>query len=221
MGKLVHEQAKVKGHSIVAVIDSKTRMSDPSTIQSISLCDVCIDFSTPHAVLENVKTLASLKKNMVVGTTGWNDDSEEIQHIVNTSAIGFLHAPNFSLGIALFLKVIEQTAALMAPFGQYEVAGTEIHHSTKLDSPSGTAKAIECRLNHHKQHSPVAFSSIRVGHVPGIHSVMYDSPADTITLTHTARSREGFAQGAITAAEWLEGKKGMYTLDDLLRGTLS
>lgn len=206
MGKLVHKVAEEKGHSIVAVIDSKTS-------GSIAEADVCIDFSVPNAVVKNVELAASLGKNIVVGTTGWHEEMEAIRNIVNRSSIGLLHAPNFSLGIALFLKMIEQTAGLMAPFNQYGVAGIEMHHETKLDAPSGTAKAIASRLK-----QPVEFSSVRVGHIPGTHSVIYDCPVDTITLTHTARNREGFAEGAITAAEWLEGKKGIFTLDDLIKG---
>jgi 4-hydroxy-tetrahydrodipicolinate reductase len=208
MGKLVHNVAQARNHSIVSMIDSKTSCST----ELLKQADVCIDFSTPQAVLKHVKLAASLKKNIVIGTTGWHEELKEVNDIVRESSIGLLHAPNFSLGIALFLKIIEQTAKVMSPFGQYEVGGIEMHHAEKKDSPSGTAKAIESRLN-----QPITFSTVRVGHIPGTHSVIYDSPADSITLTHTARSREGFAEGAIRAAEWVEGKKGIFTLDDLLR----
>lgn len=218
MGRLIHHLATIKGHSIVAVIHSKTSFSDTKTIELINEADICIDFSIPEVVLTNVKWIASLKTNIVMGTTGWHDDFEEIKQIVDASDIGFLHAPNFSLGIALFLKMVEQTAELITPFKQYDIAGIEMHHREKLDSPSGTAKAIENRLNSLRLNAPTKFSSVRAGYMPGTHSVIYDSQVDSITLTHTARSREGFAEGAITAAEWLEGKQGMFTLDDLMKG---
>ena len=218
IGKLIHKLAKDRGFEVVATIDSKSSLA--ALKSSINQADICIDFSTPHAVLENVKYLALLKKDIIMGTTGWHEHLPEIQSIVNESKIGFLHSPNFSLGVALFLKVIEQTAELMASFDQYEAAGIEVHHSKKLDSPSGTAKALQARLNTHAGKA-VAFTSVRVGDTPGTHSVIYDSPADTITLTHAARNREGFAHGALTAAQWLKGKKGVFILDDLLKEKLT
>lgn len=218
MGKMIHTLAKDRGFEVVATIDSKSLLAAHRS--ALSTADLCIDFSTPNAVLENVKFLASLKKDIVMGTTGWHEHLPEIQNIVNESKIGFLHSPNFSIGVSLFLKVIEQTALLMASFNQYEAAGIEVHHSKKLDSPSGTAKAIETKLNSHTN-KPVTFTSVRVGDVPGTHSVIYDSPADTITLTHAARNREGFAHGALTAAHWLKGKQGIFTLDDLLKEKLA
>ncbi|HEV8051771.1 MAG TPA: dihydrodipicolinate reductase C-terminal domain-containing protein [Parachlamydiaceae bacterium] len=217
IGKLINELAIVKGYPVVAIMDSKYPLAAAKT--TLCQADVCIDFSTPHAVLENVKFLTSIKKDIVMGTTGWHEHLPEIKKLVEESKIGFLHSPNFSLGIALFLRIIEQTAGLMGSFEQYQAAGIEVHHSKKLDSPSGTAKAIESRLNCHAGKA-VAFTSVRVGDTPGTHSVIYDSPVDTITLTHSARNREGFAQGALTAAEWLVGKKGMFTLDELLKEKL-
>lgn len=217
MGKMIHEVAKAKGHSIVAVIDSKISLNEPATQHFLNLVDVCIDFSAPQAILGNLTVLTSLKKNIVVGTTGWDDDLKAVTELVEKSNIGLLYAPNFSLGIALFLKIIEQAARLVAPFGEYEVAGIEIHHSKKLDAPSGTAKVIETELNRHFSHHSIAFSSVRVGYVPGTHSIIFDCPVDTITLTHSARNRSGLAEGALQAAEWLQGKKGFFTLEDFLK----
>lgn len=216
MGQLIHSLAEARGHTIVAVCNSTNPITSPPSQKEIAQADVCIDFSTPDSVLDNVKTVAKLKTNIVIGTTGWTEHLPEIQEIVRKSSIGLLHSPNFSLGVALFLKMIEKAANLVAPFEEYELAGLEIHHSQKIDRPSGTAKAIEHAIA--SQHPrPPTFTSIRVGNTPGTHSVVLDSPADTITLTHTARNREGFAHGAITAAEWLKGKKGVFGLDDLIK----
>jgi 4-hydroxy-tetrahydrodipicolinate reductase len=210
MGKMIHEIALAKGHSITAIIDSK------SCLEQITNAEICIDFSTPYAVLENIRTIAFLKKNIVMGTTGWSQHLPEIASIIQEAGIGFLYSPNFSIGIALFLKILEQTAKIMSQHNQYEVGGIEIHHSKKKDSPSGTAKAIETQINQFHQLTPLLFSSVRIGDVPGTHTVIYDSSIDTITLTHTARNRQGFAEGAVSAAEWLIGKIGIFTLDDLI-----
>lgn len=215
MGKLIEQKALDKGHSIIAVMDSKKPVSLPSSKQAISHADVVIDFSTPDSVMGNLRAVADLKKNLVMGTTGWTDKLGEAERIVNASGIGFLHSPNFSLGVALFFKLMDKAASLLEPFDQYDAAGIEIHHKNKLDSPSGTAKLLSTRINAHRKH-PITFSSVRVGSVPGTHTVVFDSPADSITLTHTAHNREGFAGGALHAAEWLQGKKGIFTLDDLL-----
>lgn len=212
MGKLVHSLATARNHSIVCTIDSKNNLTNTSVAEA----DICIDFSSPLCVLENVKTLSLLGKSIVMGTTGWEEHFETIKTHVNNSQIGFLYAPNFSLGIALFLNLLEKAAHIMLPFKQYEAAGIEMHHSQKLDNPSGTAKAIEEKFRLHYPSFPI-FSSVRVGNMPGTHSVIFDSCVDTITLTHTARNREGFAEGAIIAAEWLQGKRGMFTLDNVLK----
>lgn len=215
MGKLIHNIAETQGHSVVAICHSKNPLSLPSSQKAVVQADMCLDFSTPNEVLEHINILAKLNKSIVVGTTGWTEYLADVEKIVKKMGIGLLHAPNFSLGIALFLNIIKKTARLMAPFPQYEVAGIEMHHNKKKDSPSGTAKAIAQELSPHYQQLP-PFSSVRVGNIPGTHSVIFDSSEDTITLTHTARNREGFAQGALVAAEWLQGKKGIFTLHDLL-----
>lgn len=218
MGKLLHSLAETKGHSIIAIVDSKQPLSSRSSQEAIQQADVCIDFSTPESVLENVKFLSARKKNIVMGTTGWSKDLPKVQEMIAKSSTGFLHAPNFSIGVVLFLQILEKAAHLISPFQDYDIAGLEIHHKQKLDSPSGTAKAITSKLEPILANKPLTFSSARVGNTPGTHSVIFDSPVDTITLTHAARNREGFVHGAITAAEWLQGKQGMFTLDDILKG---
>jgi 4-hydroxy-tetrahydrodipicolinate reductase len=222
MGKLIHTLAETKGHSVVAIINSKNPLNSIASQQAVAQADVCLDFSSPAAVLENIKILSTLKKNVVIGTTGWAQPQNlpQIEALVNDASIGLLHAPNFSLGVVLFLNIIEKAAQLLAPFPQYEVAGFEMHHSKKQDQPSGTAKAIQGKLAPHYPHT-IPFSSVRVGNIPGTHSVMFDSVVDTLTFTHEARNREGFAHGAIVAAEWLQGKQGIFTLNDLItEGTI-
>lgn len=213
MGKMVEKAAIAQGHVIVAAINSA------SEHRALATADVCIDFTHPDCALTHLKLAAELGKNMVMGTTGWYGSLDEARSIVEQSGIGFVYSPNFSLGVALFLQIVSAAASLIAPFETYDVSGLEIHHKHKADSPSGTAKAISEQLqkNMPLKPGPIDFASVRVGMVPGTHSVLFDSPADSITLTHTARNREGFAHGALQAAEWLQHKKGFFTLNDMIR----
>lgn len=215
MGSLVIEVAKEKGHSI----------------QPLEQADLAIDFSHPSAVVKNVAAAAEAGKNVVIGTTGWEENLDEVRAIVEENSIGALYSPNFSIGLHLYLKALKAAAELIAAQGSYDVGGFEIHHSQKADSPSGTARAIAKTLlksfPHKKKalyetsHSVISsehlhFASLRLGHNPGTHTVVFDSPFDSITLTHEAKNRKGFATGAVLAAEWLGNKKGFYTLEDVL-----
>lgn len=219
MGKMVERAALAKGHQIAVKIDPKcphTRISKEILVG----VDLCIDFTRPSCALDNLQRLADLGKSVVMGTTGWYSNLDHAKQIVASSGIGFLYAPNFSLGIALFLKMVAQAAQTVAPFSAYDVSGLEIHHQQKADSPSGTAKALSEQITAHlpRKQDSFSFASVRVGSEPGTHTIIFDSPVDTITLTHQSRSREGFAEGAVQAAEWLQGKKGFFTLNDLLEG---
>lgn len=191
MGKLVSELALVQGHEIV---------------EEIADAEVCIEFTAPQSAVGNIEKAAAQRVNLVVGTTGWYDALPQVREIVEESGIGLLYGGNFSTGIFLFKQLVAQAVKLMEAFPEYEAAGFEIHHSEKLDAPSGTAKEIE----------GVPFSSVRVGCVPGTHSVLFDSEADTIELTHRARSRRGYAFGALRAAEWIKGRKGLYTFEEMV-----
>jgi len=195
MGKEVAAAAIEQGHQIV---------------DSFADADLCIDFSHASKVMKTIYQAANLKKNIVIGTTGWHDDLAEARTIVDQSGIGLLYSPNFSIGVHLYIKMLQAAAKLMEQ-QHYDIAGFEMHHREKADSPSGTAKAISEIFNPKLQ-----FSSLRVGHVPGTHTIIFDSSEDQITLTHTAKGRAGFALGAIKAAEWLHGRKGFYTLEDIL-----
>lgn len=231
MGRLVESAAKEKGHEIIAVIDP-TFNQQTLTDQIARHADVCIDFTTPESVLSNVKACAKFGKNLVIGTTGWDQHKEQVENIILDSKIGCIYSPNFSIGVNLFIKIISYAAQLINDFNEYDVSGYESHHRQKLDSPSGTAKVLaDAILNHftRKKHctyssSPnkidpdeLYFSSIRCGSIPGTHVILFDSQADSITLSHEARNRDGFAKGAVAAAEWVNGKKGFYSMDDFIK----
>ncbi|NGX50494.1 MAG: 4-hydroxy-tetrahydrodipicolinate reductase [Chlamydiae bacterium] len=203
MGRMVERCALSKGHEIVARFTSLER-----PLEQIEQADVSIDFTQPSAVLETLRALAPFKKPVVIGTTGW--DVEGARPYAEEMAI--LHAPNFSLGAALFELLLKKAHDLFSP--SYDISGVEIHHSEKKDLPSGTA------LHLAKQIPGLSFQSVRSGSDPGTHQVTFDSSDDSIELTHRAHSREGFAKGAIEAASWLIGKVGFYTLDDYIEEKL-
>lgn len=203
MGKKVEEQALLRGHEISCRINSAGKAGLPTHPP-----DLFIDFSRPDAVLDNIQTAARLKTNLVIGTTGWQQHIPLAKEITEKEKIGILFAPNFSFGIYLFSKLAAEAAKL---FADYQITGIETHHKQKLDAPSGTAKMLSQACG--KQ---VSFTSIREGEVPGIHTLVFDGPIDTITLTHEAKNRDGFARGAVIAAEWLQGKSGFYTLEEML-----
>jgi 4-hydroxy-tetrahydrodipicolinate reductase len=214
MGKIIDRIAVTKGHEIVCRI---TR--DQNNWEQIDQADVCIDFSHPHAVLEHLHQCAQRGKSLVIGTTGWDTQLEHVKAIVERSGIGVLFSPNFSLGVFLFLKILDYSAELIDFFSEYDVGGIELHHAQKKDAPSGTALEICRRLKSAiKRIEHPNMTAVRLGSIPGKHLVMFDSPYDTISLCHEARNREGFARGAVEAAEWLHDKKGFYTLDDFFKG---
>ena len=189
-------------------------INEPGTHQIVSVeeADVVIDFTSPEIVLENIKRATSLGKNMVVGTTGWYEYLSDVEKIVQEAGIGLIYAQNFSVGANIFFKIIANAAKLFNQFGGYDTYGLEIHHKGKKDSPSGTALRIG------KELGGLEFSSIRAGRNPGFHQVVFDSNADSITLAHAAHNRSGFAAGALLAAEFIEGKKGLYTFDEIFKG---
>jgi len=154
--------------------------------------------------------------NSVIGTTGWFDHLPAVRETVASSGTGVVWAPNFSVGVNLFLQAVAHTAALFAKHGEYEAWGWEIHHSAKKDAPSGTLKKLAEEMRASGYNRPVSLGSNRAGAHPGTHEIGFDSAADTITLRHTARSREGFARGALRAARWVVGKKGLFEFREIL-----
>ncbi|MCB1114499.1 MAG: dihydrodipicolinate reductase [Chlamydiia bacterium] len=193
MGKMVEVILKKRSHNLL----------EPDQ------ADIIIDFTHPDAALENIQKYGEMGKNIVMGTTGWYDKLPEVEKMVEEYQIGMLWAPNFSLGVNLFLQVVHEAAKRYLSYPEYKVAGIEWHHDQKKDAPSGTAIALQEAIE-----KPCEFASVRCGTIPGTHQILFDSEADLITLTHEARSREGFALGAVVAAEWLQDKKGLFTLKD-------
>lgn len=213
MGQMIEKNAVSRGHSIVARITSKRW--DREAVRN---ADICLEFTHPGCVLENIKRIAELGKEVVIGTTGWYDDLELVRSMINEHQIGALYAPNFSIGVNLLLEILTHASKAMNAFEEYDVAGIDYHHSRKKDSPSGTALEIARTIEENMERiDKVPFSSIRCGSIPGTHTVLFDSLCDTIFITHEARSREGFALGAVQAAEWLRGRKGLFTFADCMQ----
>jgi 4-hydroxy-tetrahydrodipicolinate reductase len=236
MGREVEALAPKQGLSIVAKFDIDNNHNGSGlTAETLKGVDVCIDFSIPGEVLTNLQRVAECGKNIVIGTTGWQDRVEEARQIVERERIGLVHAANFSIGVNLFLKLVEEAGRQFAQFEDYDVSIHEVHHKEKLDSPSGTALEIGktlLRTSKRKKEllagnaqgkikpEQLQISSARTGSVTGIHSVTFDSLADTIELKHTAKNRSGFALGALFAAKWIKGKRGWYSMQDVLRDIL-
>ena len=234
MGQMVHKVAKEKNFNIKSIIDPMHPAADFKEINSESLkdIDVCIDYTHPNVAVENIRNIAKEGKNIIMATTGWLDQMEEVKQIVEENQIGFLYASNFSLGVNLFFKMVKQAAQIMNEFDAYDIYSYEMHHNRKKDAPSGTAlsigeillenidrknKLVLDRPDGKIKEDELHLATIRGGDIPGTHSVGFDSTFDTIEIKHTARNREGFALGSLLAAEWLNGKKGFFTVDDWMK----
>ncbi len=234
-GKMGHEielLAKASGIGVASIID-KSGIGAYRKIDEVSLkgADVALDFSSPEAVIGNVSAVSAQGKNMVVGTTGWYERKAEALEIVGKSGTGLIYSPNFSIGMNLFLEIVGNAASVFDAVQDYDSFVHEWHHRQKLDSPSGTAKRLAERIiANMKRKKRIAsnaakiapeelhVSSTRAGSMPGMHLVGFDSEEDTIELRHTARNRSGFAKGALLAARWINGRKGIYTMEDLMKG---
>jgi 4-hydroxy-tetrahydrodipicolinate reductase len=216
MGKLIARLAAEKNHEIAVVID-ETEAAATAEELAEKLCgiDAAIDFSVSEAVERNVRACLAAGVPLVEGTTGWNARKDAIEKLVEAQGGAFVFGANFSVGVNLFYRITDFAAALFAKFEDYETFIEERHHSRKKDAPSGTAlKLKEIVANHIGQDFSVA--ATRAGDIPGTHTVGFDAAPDTVELTHTARSREGFALGAILAAEWIAGRKGFYEFTDVM-----
>jgi len=236
MGKEVEALALSQGVFVVAKFDiDNNRNGSGLTPEALKGVDVCIDFSIPSEVLTNLRRVAECKKNLVIGTTGWHDRIEEARQIVDKEGIGLVYAANFSIGVNIFLRLVEEAGKQFAQFEDYDVSVQEIHHKNKLDSPSGTALEIgKTLLQTSKQKKELLvgnpkgkikpeqlqITSTRTGSITGVHTVVFDSLADTIELKHTAKNRSGFASGALLAAKWINGKRGWYSMRDVLHEIL-
>ncbi len=222
MGKAIEKIAIERGHEIVLKVDQKTTKYD------ISVADVAIDFSIPTAAVGNITNCFKGNTPVVSGTTGWLDQYDEMIDLCKQNNGGFIYASNFSLGVNLFFEINKKVAQLMNPMLSkgYSVTSEEIHHTKKLDAPSGTAISLaegvieNTTLKNWKLYESAAdeltITAKRVGDVPGTHSITYHSEVDEIEIKHTAYNRNGFALGAVVAAEWLAGKKGVFSMKDVL-----
>lgn len=206
-GSLVAEIARGQGHQVLIVEEDQNKNGAALTRDSLAGVDVVIDFTTPEAVIPNIEATVRAGVNMVVGTTGWYNQLDRVQKLVEEAGTGFLWASNFSIGVNLFFHIVHM-AANAVRYG-YNASIMERHHVHKKDAPSGTAVVIQ-RLVEQVAHRKPEITSLREGETVGLHVLLLDSPADTIMLTHDAKSRRGFAEGAVRGAEWLKGKKGFY-----------
>ena len=212
MGRLVDELAREAGMEIAGRIDVDNVGGDwPAA-------DVAVDFSTPDAVPANVSRLAKRRTNIVIGTTGWGAREAELRRAADEAGIGVVASANFSIGVNVFQMIAAETARLMAARPEYGAWIHEAHHAAKLDAPSGTAILLRDVMTRAGFDRPIDLSSTRAGMIPGIHTIGFDAASDTIELTHTARDRRGFARGALLAARWIQGRRGWFSMADVLRG---
>ncbi|MDR0302091.1 MAG: 4-hydroxy-tetrahydrodipicolinate reductase [Treponema sp.] len=241
MGRMIEQSAREQGHTIAAIVDPFAADTPAGILVSKTIAeanldsaDAAIEFTVPATACANIIALAQRKIPTVVGTTGWLDKLDEVRKAVEAANSALLWASNFSIGVNLFYRIANYAAELFNNFSEYDVGGFEAHHNKKLDSPSGTAKTLAegvlskldrknkivwDKLDRKPAPDELHFSSLRLGSIPGTHSLFFDSQADTIEITHTARGREGFASGAVRAAAWLTAKErhGVFTIDDMLK----
>jgi 4-hydroxy-tetrahydrodipicolinate reductase len=217
MGRLIERLAAERHIAIGPKLDEFNNAGfEGITPENFRNVDVAIDFSIPSTVVGNIERIAALGVNLVIGTTGWQEHMPHVKNIVEKHGIGLVWSPNFSIGVNAFFRVVSAAANLLAGESQYEAWAWEIHHSAKKDAPSGTLLKLVEEMREAGYGRRVDIASNRAGAIPGTHEIGFDSPADTITLRHTARSREGFALGAIKAAEWVKDKKGFHAFGDIL-----
>jgi len=231
MGQAVGRIAAERDHTVKAIIDPGHEDSSHKelSVEALEDCDIAIDFSGAQSVMGNVRICKEAGVALVEGSTGWYDDMAEIEKVAEGGSM--LWSSNFSIGVNLYFKMIENASQLINGFDEYDVWGHEIHHNKKADSPSGTAKTIEDillrnidrktsvvedKLDRRREDNEIHFSSLRGGQVNFEHTIGFDSAADTIKISHSARNRDGYALGAVKAAEWLKGKTGFFSMNDFL-----
>jgi 4-hydroxy-tetrahydrodipicolinate reductase len=217
MGQLVEQVASARGHEVVATLDTGNNQNASGiTKERLNGAEVAIDFSSPDAVIENIRALMDVGIPVVVGTTGWHEHVEQVRSLVSKSNGSLVYGANFSVGMNLFFRLIDEAGKLFARHDGYDPFLIEHHHQFKKDAPSGTAIRMAKLLGESYQERTPVPVSVRAGFAPGTHELGFDSEADTILLVHTARSREGFASGAILAAERIAGRKGFFEFSEIL-----
>jgi 4-hydroxy-tetrahydrodipicolinate reductase len=211
MGRMIDQLATEYGFAVTARLSAGRN-------EPLQGADVAVEFSSASAVLANIEKIAAAGLPAVVGTTGWYDDLERAREIVRKHGTTLVWSPNFSVGVNIFFRIVEDAARLLEKQSDYGAWAWEIHHAAKKDAPSGTLlKAVEV-MKKAGYTRPINVASNRAGAVPGTHEIGFDSAADTITVRHTARSREGFARGALKAAQWIQHRKGIYDFSEVLFG---
>jgi len=219
MGHAVAALAAARGHTIHAMIGAEDNAGGRAlTRQRLEGADVAIEFTQPDAVVANLERLVEARVPVVTGTTGWASALPRITRLVEERGGALLHASNFSVGVHLFLRAAEDLARRFAGHAAFDAFILEEHHAAKRDAPSGTALTLREALRKGDAARSFPITSVRAGAIPGTHVVTYDGPADSVTLSHVARSREGFAAGALAAAEWLPGHPGVHTFEQMLFG---
>jgi 4-hydroxy-tetrahydrodipicolinate reductase len=220
MGRLIEQLAPEYDFEVIERLDEYNN-ADGQGIATLRGADVAIEFSTPETAPANLQKLADAKIQAVTGTTGWLEQLPAVERAVNRAGIGLVWSPNFSVGVAVFRKLTALAAELMRDQKDYGAWAWEIHHDAKKDAPSGTLLHLVKTMEQSGFTRGIDVSSSRAGKHPGTHEIGFDSGADTLTLRHTARSREGFARGALQAARWILGRKGVYTFEEVLFGPRS
>jgi 4-hydroxy-tetrahydrodipicolinate reductase len=218
MGRMVEEIALREGWEIGPKLDIGDNTGGSGvTRESMAGVDAAVEFSQPSAVVANIEAAANAGVSIVVGTTGWTDQLGRIEKIVNDSGIGLIYGANFSVGMNLFFEIVSRAAELISRVPQYDPFLYEEHHRAKKDAPSGTALNLLELMRPYLNSPEPGVACVRAGSIPGTHVIGFDSPADTILLEHRARNRQGFAEGAVLAARWIIGKKGMYDFRQVFR----
>jgi 4-hydroxy-tetrahydrodipicolinate reductase len=210
MGRMIEQFAPEYGLTVALKRDL-----EPLAARDFQGIDVAVEFTVPEAVPANVETIAGFGVNLVIGTTGWLRHINAVKQAVDNNGTGLVWSPNFSIGVNAFFRLVSEAARLLSSQPEYGAWAWEIHHSAKKDAPSGTLLKLVEEMKKSGYARPIDTGSNRAGTIPGTHEIGFDSAADTITLRHTARSREGFARGALKAAQWIVGKKGFHEFDPI------
>lgn len=233
MGHIVENIARKQGMEIAAIVDPVAEGATAKELseEAVRDADVCIDFSHPDGILANIDKYCELKKNAVIATTGWYDKLDAVRKKAEEAGIGMIWSGNFSIGVNMFFRIVKAAARIVNKVEDYDILSYELHHNRKADSPSGTARMIGDilignidrktsivydKLDRKIKADELHVASVRGGDIPGVHVVDFDSTADTIELRHSARTRDGFASGALLAAKWLKDKKGFFDINNMM-----
>jgi 4-hydroxy-tetrahydrodipicolinate reductase len=217
MGRLIAQLAHEYDFDVRAKFTRGNNLHDPAIVpEFLQGVDAAVEFTTPDSAPDNLRRLAALSINTVCGTTGWYEHLPAVHKSVLAAGTALVYSPNFSVGVNVFMRAVAHAACFFAKYPEYEAWGWEIHHSAKKDAPSGTLKKLAQEIRASGYNRALTLTANRAGAHPGTHEIGFDSAADTITLRHTARNREGFARGALRAARWLAGKQGVFEFREIL-----